>query len=196
MKKVLLLLAEGFESLMAFAFIDVLGRKKVDVNISIQLFTCGLRREIVNSDNQRVTVDYLVYEVDPGMFEALIIPGGFEKCGFYSDAYDESILMLIRMFDARNKIIASVCVGALPIALSGILSTHKIIDDDKKTPLQIEQEKTENVISGPVVFNSNVIISWKPSTAFEVAYLLLERLTTKEYSNFIRKMMEFRMRQN
>jgi 4-methyl-5(b-hydroxyethyl)-thiazole monophosphate biosynthesis len=100
------------------------------------------------------------------------------------------------MFDAQNKIIASVCVGALPIALSGILSKRKITDDDNKTALQIEKEKTENVINEPVVFNSNVIISWKPSTAFEVAYLLLERLTSKEHSDFIREMMELRMRQN
>jgi 4-methyl-5(b-hydroxyethyl)-thiazole monophosphate biosynthesis len=32
-------------------------------------------------------------------FEALAIPGGFEKAGFYKDAYDERFLNLIRDSD-------------------------------------------------------------------------------------------------
>lgn len=197
MKKVLLLLAEGFEPCMANAFIDVIGLNMMLGDGSSQLFTCGLRHEIESSLSQRVVTDYLVCDINPELFDALVIPGGFEKLGFYNDAYDESLLVLIRMFDAQNKIIASVCVGALPIALSGILSNHKIIDSIKRTIIQNEPMNNEtNIINEPITNKSNVIISWKPYTALDLAFLLLERLTSKEQSILIREIMEFRLRQN
>src|ERR1035437_5439070 len=113
MKKVLLLLADGFETYEASVFIDVIGWNQVDGDKSTQLFSCGLRREIKSSFNQRVLVDYLVADINPDEFDALAIPGGFGEFDFYRDAYHEDFLRLIRMFNAGNKIIASVCSGAL-----------------------------------------------------------------------------------
>ena len=49
MKKVLLLLAEGFEVFEASVFIDVFGWNLVEGDNSTQLFTCGLRKEINSS---------------------------------------------------------------------------------------------------------------------------------------------------
>lgn len=114
MKKVLLLLAEGFETFEASVFIDVIGWNFVEGDRSTELFTCGIKKEIKSSFNQRFIVDYVTDEIDSNSFDALAIPGGFEEYGFYKDAYDEKFLDLIRIFKAENKIIASICVGALP----------------------------------------------------------------------------------
>jgi len=54
-------------------------------------------------------------------FDALAIAGGFEKAGFYEDAYDERVLNLIREFDKEGKIIAAICVSALPVGKSGVI---------------------------------------------------------------------------
>jgi len=76
MKKVLLFLADGFETYEASVFIDVIGWNQVDGDGTTQLFSCGLRREIKSSFNQRFIVDYLVDEIDTTEFETLVIPGG------------------------------------------------------------------------------------------------------------------------
>src|SRR5665648_660761 len=87
MKKVLLLLADGFETLEASVFIDVIGWNLVDGDGTTQLFSCGLRREVKSSFSQRVVVDYLIDEINTEEYDALAIPGGFEEFGYYKDAY-------------------------------------------------------------------------------------------------------------
>jgi len=194
MKKVLLLLANGFETLEASAFIDVIGWNQVDGDGTTQLFSCGLRREIKSSFNQRFVVDYLVDQINSEDFDALAIPGGFEEFGYYKDAYDDEFLKLIRMFNAQSKTIASVCVGALPIAHSGVLTNRRATTYNKRPVRQEELASYEaNVINEPIVTDCNVITSWNPSTATDVAFLLLERLTSKNQSNFIREIMGFKL---
>ena len=195
MKKVLLLLADGFEILEASAFIDVIGWNLVDGDGSTQLFSCGLRREIKSSFNQRVVVDYLVDEIDTTKFDALAIPGGFNEFGYYKDAYNDDFLKLIRMFNAERKTIASVCVGPLPIARSGVL-TNRRATTYTKNRLRAEEllSYNVNVIDEPIVIDCNVITSWNPSTATNVAFLLLEQLTSKSQSDFIREIMGFKLK--
>ncbi len=194
MKKVLLLLADGFETLEASVFIDVIGWNLVDGDGTTQLFSCGLRREVKSSFSQRVVVDYLIDEINTAEFDALAIPGGFEEFGYYKDAYSDEFLKLIRMFDAQSKIIAAVCVGALPIARSGVLTNRRATTYNKRGIRQEELGSYEvNVINEPIVTDCNVITSWNPSTAAEVAFLLLERLTSKEQANFIREIMGFKL---
>jgi len=170
MKKVLLLLADGFETFEASVFIDVIGWNLVEGDKSTELFTCGLKKEIKSSFNQRFIVDYLISDIDINSFEALAIPGGFEVYGFYNDAYDDKFLDLIRGFKANNKIIASICVGALPLGKSGVLK-------DKKGTTYNRDD--------------NIITSWNPSTAVDVALLLLEYLTTKNNADKVRELLGF-----
>ena len=192
MKKVLLLLAEGFETLEASAFIDVIGWNLAEGDRTTQLFTCGLKQEIKSSFNQRFTTDYLLDEIDPDSFDALAIPGGFEVYGFYKDAYDERFLNLIRTFNAQGKTIASICVGALPIARSGVLVNRNATTYNGNT---VRQEALlsykANLINEPIVVDGNIITSWNPSTAMDVAFLLLELLTSMEQCKSIKQLMGF-----
>jgi len=191
MKKVLLLLADGFEIFEASVFIDVIGWNLVEGDCSTQLFTCGLKKEIKSSFNQRFIVDFVVDEIDITLFDALAIPGGFEVYGFYDDAYDEKFLELIRRFKSNNKIIASICVGALPLGKSGILKDKKATTYNNVVRREALQGFGVNVINEAIVIDDNVITSWNPSTAVNVALLLLEQLTTKNNADNIRKLMGF-----
>ena len=191
MKKVLLLLADGFEIFEASVFIDVMGWNLAEGDGSTQLFTCGLRKEIKSSFNQRFIVDFTVDEIDIGLFDALAIPGGFELYGFYTDAYDEKFLDIIRGFKASNKIIASICVGALPLAKSGILKDKKGTTYNNNVRREALKECGVQVVNQPIVVDDHIITSWNPSTAIDVALLLLEHLTTKTNANNIRKLMGF-----
>lgn len=192
MKKVLLLLAEGFETFEASVFIDVIGWNLVDGDHSTELFTAGLKKEVKSSFNQRFIVDYLLDEIDIRSFDAVAIPGGFEEYDFYKDAYDERFLHLIREFKNEDKIVASICVGSLPVGKSGILVNKKGTTYNIKP---IRQQTLAGygvqVVNEPIVVDDNIITSWNPSTAINVAFTLLEMLTTKENAGYIRKIMGF-----
>lgn len=191
MKKVLLLLADGFETFEASVFIDVIGWNLVEGDNSTQLFTCGLSKEIKSSFNQRFIVDHLVSDIDIGEFDALAVPGGFEVYGFYKDAYDEQFLGLIRGFKAQNKFIASICVGALPLGKSGVLKGKTATTYNNPIRREALQGFGVKVINQPIVTVDNMITSWNPSTAVDVALLLLEHLTTKNNADKVRRLLGF-----
>jgi 4-methyl-5(b-hydroxyethyl)-thiazole monophosphate biosynthesis len=193
MKKTLLLLAKGFESFEASAFVDVLTWNLIDGDHETEIVTCGIDKVITSTGNIKVSVDITIDEVDVDAFDALAIPGGFEECGFYDDSYQDVFLELIREFNRKNKIIASICVGALPLGKSGILvarnaTTYNMKDGIRQTQLK---EYGVNIINEPIVIDKNIITSWNPSTALNVALKLLELLTTKEKSDFIKNIMGF-----
>jgi 4-methyl-5(b-hydroxyethyl)-thiazole monophosphate biosynthesis len=194
MKKVLLLLADGFETLEASAFIDVIGWNLVEGDKSTELFTCGLNKEIKSSFNQRFIVDFLVNDIDISSFDALAIPGGFEIYGYYNDVYDEKFLNLIRGFKAQNKMIASICAGALPVGKSGILKGKNGTTYNMEKRRKALQEFGVNVINQPIVIDDNIITSWNPSTAVGVALMLLEHLTTKNNAQNVRKLLGFEVK--
>ena len=124
-------------------------------------------------------------------FDALALPGGFEIYGFYKDAYDKQFLDLIRDFRADNKTIATICVGALPLAKSGALKNKKGTTYNSTLRREALNEFGVNVINNPIVVDDNMITSWNPSTAVNVALLLLELLTTKRNANEVRQLMGF-----
>ena len=191
MKKVLLLLADGFETFEACVFIDVIGWNLEEGDNSTELFTCGLRKEIKSSFNQRFIVDYLAEEIDISTFDALAIPGGFEVYGFYKDSYDDNFFDLIRVFKAKDKIIASIFVGALPILKSFIFKNKIVTVYNSPVRRKALMDFGVNVIHQPIVMDDNIITSWNPSTAVDVALLLLENLTTKSNADKIRQLMGF-----
>lgn len=194
MKKVLLLLANGFEAAEASVFTDVIGWNKLEGDGSTDLVTVGLHDKIKCTWNFTVIPEMNITEVNVNEFDALAIPGGFEDAGFYNDAYNEDFLNLIREFDKTGKIIASICVGALPIGKSGVLCDRNATTYN--FPGSIRQNQLAgfgvNVISdSPIVKDKNIITSYNPSTAFDVAFMLLELLTSKENCDNVKALMGF-----
>ncbi|MFD2170492.1 DJ-1/PfpI family protein [Tumebacillus lipolyticus] len=194
MKKVCLLLPNGFEAVEASVFTDVLGWNKEEGDGSTELVTVGTREKLRCTFGFTVLPDLLLSEVKADDFDALALPGGFETAGFYEDAYREDVLELIRAFDAQGKVIASICVGALVLGKSGVLqgrlaTTYNLNDRHRQKQLA---EMGVNVLPDrPIVIDKNIITSYNPSTAFEVAFTLLEFLTSKENADQVRRLMGF-----
>ncbi len=191
MKKVLLLLANGFEVLEASTFIDVIGWNGLEGDGSTSLNTCGLSKEVVSSFNHRCIVDYLIEEVDPDSFDALAIPGGFEEYNYYTDVYDNRVQNLIKEFNAKNKPIASICVAALPIGKTGILNGKDGTTYNSRKRREALKSFGVNVIEQPIVKANNIITSNGPSTAIQVALLLLQLLTSEANAKEVAKLMGF-----
>lgn len=158
---------------------------------STMLHSCGLRKEINSSFNQKFRVNCLVNEVEVDSFNALVIPGGFKNYGYYEDAYNIKFLNLIREFTSQNKIIASVCVGALPLAKSGILNNKNATTYNQNEYRQTLKNQGVVVSNEEIVIDDNLITSNSPSTAIKVAFIVLERLTTKKNTLKVKNLMGF-----
>lgn len=192
MKNILLLLPSGFEVLEASAFIDVIGWNHLEGDGSTRLYTCGLHKEVVSSFNQRFIVDHLIEEVDIELYDALAIPGGFEEYNYYIDAYDDRVLNLIRAFNQKNKVIASICVAALPLAKSGVLKGNDGTTYNSPKRRETLQNFGVNLVDKPIVIAGNIITSHGPSTAIDVAFLLLEQLTSQSNTDAVANLMGFK----
>jgi len=192
MKKVLLLLANGFEILEASAFIDVIGWNMEEGERNTHLVTAGKTRVVRSTFNHSFNVDLTLEEVHEDAFDALAIPGGFEAYGFYEDAFSQSFQSIIRAFDQQGKVIASVCVGALALGKSGILK-NRTATTYCLNPLRKQQLKDfgAQIADQPIVNVNHIISSDGPSTAIDVAFLLLEKLTSSENVLHVRKLMGF-----
>lgn len=192
MKKILLVLIEGFEFFEASAFIDVMGWNMLEGDRNTRLFTCGLTKEVNSSFSQKAVVDYLIGEIDTTEYTALAVPGGFEEYHYYDHAYHEDITGLIRKFHSSDKWIASICTGAFPVAKSGILTgrmgTTYSLAPEMQEELRALGVKIQHE---PIVTDYRIITSWNPSTAIEVAFQLLEQVTSVENADHVRALMGF-----
>ncbi|MHC1715040.1 MAG: DJ-1/PfpI family protein [Acidaminococcaceae bacterium] len=191
--KTLLFLAKGFETMEFSVFVDILGWARNDFGYDVPVVTCGFQKQVISTFNIPVIVDKTIDEINVDDYDALAIPGGFEEFGFYEEAYNERFLELIREFDKKGKIIASVCVAALPLGKSGVLkgrkaTTYHLGDGSRQKQLKAFGV---DVINEPVVLDKNIITSYCPETAPAVAFKLLEKLLSTEKMEIVKHAMGF-----
>ena len=193
MKKVLILLADGFELYEASALIDVLGWANLFGSEPVEVETAGLKERLRCTFGFDVIPDSALSHVDLMSFDALAIPGGFERAGFYRDAYSPDFMEVIRKFEEAGKPISAICVAALPVAKSGVLkgrnaTTYHLLEGIRKKELG---SFGANVLDDHIVRDKNITTSSSPSTAIKVAFDLLERITSKENADHVSMLMGF-----
>ncbi len=152
--KVLLFCCKGFEMMEFAPFYDVVGWAKSEYGYDIELDTCGFNASVPSAFwSTEIRTDKLIQDIRAEDYDALAIPGGDHLYGFFEEAYDERFLKLIRDFNNQEKIIASVCVAALPIGKSGVLAgrnatTYHLADGYRQKELA---GYGVNVINEPVI---------------------------------------------
>ncbi len=195
MKRVLVILPNGFEIFEAAAFIDVLGWADRSGSEKIEYITAG-----VSSSLQCTFGDYTfkpgidLRNVNVDDFDAVAIPGGFTSAGFQEEGFSELVLQTFIDFNKRDKIIASICVAALVLGKSGILKNRRATTynyQGDKVLLEKLSDMGAIVEDTPIVVDKNIITSSSPGTAIDVAFKLLELLTSLNNANLIRGMMKF-----
>lgn len=191
--KVLLFLADGFALSEAGAFVDAMGWARSDFGLQVHLTTCGLRERVVSAFGVPVAVETQIDGVEAADYDALAIPGGLEEYGFYEAAYDARFLALLRAFDDAQKPISAICAAALPLGKSGILAGRRATTyhpDCNDQQMQLGEFGVQ-VIDAQVVIDENVITSQSPLKAFEVAFRLMEMLTSKAETAMVRESMGY-----
>lgn len=192
--KILLFCANGFETMEFSVFVDVIGWARNDYGYDIQVDTCGFNKKVVSTFGVPIIVDKLIEEISVEEYDGLAIPGGFEEFGFYKEAYDEKLINLIREFDKQNKIIATICVGALAVGKSGVLNGRKATTYHLKDAYRQKQlaEFGASVINERIVVDKNIITSYCPETAPDVAFELLKQLIGTDGMEEVRHAMGYK----
>lgn len=181
--KVLIFCCKGFETMEFAPFVDVFGWARNDFHCDIEVTTCGFTKIVISTFGISVTVDKIFDEICVDDYDALAIPGGFENFGFYEEAYDERFLNLIAEFDKQKKYIVSICVGALPIGKSGVLTgrnatTYHLSGGNRQQ--QLAAFGVNVIPDQRIVKDRNIVTSFCPETAVDVAFILLRCLVGRK----------------
>lgn len=196
MKKVLMFLAQGFEDLEAVTVMDVIGWTTVREHlIPLELQTCAFHDEVAGKFGTRISVDFNLRKrtLPLNDYSAFVLPGGFHDSGF-DEAYSETVHQIASAIHAKHGIVATMCVGILPIADAGLLENKRATT----YPLSRFHDNVSRLragkaiyTSGKVEMDSNIISSNGPASSLDVAYRLIEELTGKENADEVKRLMMY-----
>lgn len=195
MKKILIFVSNGFESLELSPFIDVFGWNNIVGNKKVFPTICAIHDEIYATWNLKIIpeVNLSSVSLDLDEYDSLIIPGGFGKAGYFNDIQSEILKSLLNHFILNKKIVIGICTGALAIGIHGFLkdiSATTYLLDNKRYFKQLEKYGA-NSLEQDIVISNNIITSSGPSTAIQVAFYLLETLTDRANCIVVKKNMGF-----
>lgn len=118
MKKILLILADGFEEVEALGSADFLKRCGFDVVLA------GLKgANVTGAHGIRVIADALLSEVKVHDFAALILPGGMP--GSVNLYNSDLVLETVKGFYQSGRIVAAICAAPMVLGRAGLLCNRK-----------------------------------------------------------------------
>jgi 4-methyl-5(b-hydroxyethyl)-thiazole monophosphate biosynthesis len=179
MKKVLVMLANGFEVIEALSVVDICARAKIECH------TCSIgEREVISSHNIKVIADKTLEASDLAAYDALVLPGGMPGATNLRD--NIRVIELVKEYYASGKIVAAICAAPIVLAKAGIVD-GKII-----TSYPGFQEQLGNCIykeDEVVVVDNNIITSRGPATALHFGLEIIKRLGYEEEASTIKEGM-------
>jgi 4-methyl-5(b-hydroxyethyl)-thiazole monophosphate biosynthesis len=163
MKKVCVLLADGFEEIEALTVSDIMRRADV---------TCDLvsiaEKQVKSSHGLIVEADKIFSE--DMHYDLIVIPGGIPGATNLRD--DERVVRFVKKQNKEGKLIGAICAGPI------VLGRAEITEGKNITSYPGYEDELPNCeyLEEAVVVDKNIITSRGPATAMAFAYKLLEML--------------------
>ncbi len=176
MKKVCILLAEGFEEVEALTVCDVMRR-------------AGVQCDLVSMKDEYVTSNHNVCvksdrKFDGNMeYDMVILPGGLPGATNLRD--DQRVIEFVQKMYKEKEIVAAICAAPIVLGRAGLTEGKKITS----YPGYEEELPGCIYLEDIVVADGNIITSRGPATAMKFAYTLLEALGLKEKAESISERM-------
>ena len=175
-KKVLVLLAPGFEEIETVTPVDILRRSGARVVLA------GLSEgPIEGSRGVFFLSDCTLGEVDINEYDLVILPGGLN--GTINLQNDERVLRLLKSMNSRGKLIAAICAAPTVLQSAGILDNRSFTSH----PSVKHKFNKVNYSEDRVMVDGNLITSRSPGTALEFALKLVEILFGQKRMETINK---------
>ncbi|RMF86805.1 MAG: DJ-1/PfpI family protein [Nitrospirae bacterium] len=176
-KRVLLLLAEGFEEVEALTPLDILRRGGIEV------VTCGLAEgPVTSAHGLKVLPDTHLDQVAGEDFDLVLLPGGAP--GYLNLAKDPRVLELVRHQLQATRPVAAICGAPYVLEEAGVLAGRKVtaypsVRERLASAAEVSDETV--VRDGPLRTSQGV------GTAMEFALALLEELAGPEVRHRVAK---------
>jgi 4-methyl-5(b-hydroxyethyl)-thiazole monophosphate biosynthesis len=167
MKRVICLLADGFEETEAIATIDVLRR----AGCTVDLVSMNASRTVVGSHRITLMADR-TWNADLRDYDLLFLPGG--QPGTDNLAADPRVLGMVREFHHAGKFVTAICAAPAVLAKAGILEDKNVTS--YPTDNQNEIFKGARYKEDLVVQDGKIITSRGVGTVFHFAYALVDAL--------------------
>ncbi len=175
-------LTEGFETIEAFAVLDILRRADIKTStISITGNIC-----VTSAQGVKVEADSLFDEYEFDGSELLFLPGGPGHKSYYQC---EKLLELIKRYNDKNNRIAAICAAPSVLGNLGLLEGRKAM----AFPGFEEQLKGAEVIMAPerVVTDGNITTSRGMGTSIDLGLELVRLIKGQELSDKLRKSTQY-----
>ena len=165
MKKVLVIVAPGFEEIETVTVVDILRRAGARVTLA------GTEGGVTEgSRGINLVADCHLKEVDVDDFDMVVLPGG--QPGTSNLQKDEKVKEILLKMDRGDKKIAAICAAPVVLQAAGLLSNTSFTGH----PSVRDQFQGVPYSESRVVVDGNIITSQSPGTAMEFAMKLVEIL--------------------
>jgi 4-methyl-5(b-hydroxyethyl)-thiazole monophosphate biosynthesis len=171
MALVLLPLAQGFEEVEAVSLIDVLRRGGVGVRVA---YVDGENDMVLGANGITIKADTSIENVIADDFDMILLPGGWE--GTYTLADNETVQRLLKEFQAKDKVIGSICAAAYALKRADVLGTDYTCYPAAADEVNHEGYREDKA----VVTDGNIMTSRGPGTALCFGLEILKRLVGEE----------------
>ena len=180
MKKVCILLADGFEEIEALTVSDVMRR----ANITCDLISI---KEMKDKSIQGLVVEADKLFSEDMEYDLVVIPGGIPGATNLRD--DERVVKFVKKQNKEGKLIGAICAGPIVLGKAGIteginMTSYPGYEDELPNCEYLEEA---------VVVDSNIVTSRGPATAMAFSYKLLEKLGCEHQVEAISSGMLYKM---
>lgn len=177
MKRILVLVHNGFEEIEAITPIDLCRRAEVDVCI------CSMTGDLIlrGAHGIECRADALFEQIDLMSFDMVLLPGGMPNSTSLRD--DPRVIDTILEAYRQDKWICAICAAPIVLERAGLLK-------DRRTtsyPSCLADESACTYLTDPVVCDGKIITSRGPGTAMHFAFKIIEVLVSADAAEQIRK---------
>ena len=197
MKKIVLFLFEGAELFEIARFTDIFGWNNI-VGLKefrdIELEIISYKESVKCTWGGEIKVEKVITEENIEKFfnyDILVIPGGFGKANFFKEKNNEIFKKLIKYFSENNKIIVAICSAVINLLESGYIKNKKVTTYLLDNKRYFNELKNYNIIliEEEIMEDDNLLTCSGPGNALELSFRVLEKLTSKENVEIVKKNM-------
>ena len=171
MRRVYMLLADGFECIEALAPIDVMHR----AGIELRRVAVGEWLDVTSSHGlMTLHCDMLLRDMVVEDGDALILPGG--NPGYINLRESETVLCAVREYYERGRLVATICGAPTVLAAAGIAKGRRVTCHASVVSEMVEY----NIVGGSVVEDGNLITASGAGVSVEFALAVADRIVDAE----------------
>lgn len=183
MKRMLMLVSNGFEEIEAIGTVDILRRCGVSVTV------CSITGSLTVTSSRNITVvcDSVLEDglIDVNQWDGVILPGGQPNADTLRDTPE--VIALVRAFYRADKLCCAICAAPIVLEKAGLLEGKQVTS----YPDCLADESRCIFTGAPVVIDDHLITGRGPGVTCDFAFAISDALGLSERCAEVRRAMLF-----